>query len=258
MNEQDKELVNKHAGCFGNIIFTASSLNEFLAERDALKHKELLAIHEVLQCIGCEHEANADDTWTVKGVKQLAERVQKSEAALNSQAKSVPEGWKLVPTEPTEDMGYAAEKKYIAMQEETNVIYGATSFLVEGYKSMLASAPQPPQSIEADKVQELEKDSQPKLEVVIRSFPESNGKQNWTAQLIRADKSWEGLVGNCGGITIARSEFWNRVAYEAERTRFLLGQRITEPCILDYSEDIRTPEEWVGEVNNKLMKEDSQ
>lgn len=80
MNEQDLALVNKHAGCFGNIIFTEVGLAAFLAERDALKHKELLQIHEVLQCIGCEHEASKDDTWTVKGVKQLAERVRKAES----------------------------------------------------------------------------------------------------------------------------------------------------------------------------------
>jgi len=102
MNKKDKELVKKHAVCvqaktapyqlfLGDVIFTASGLNEFLAARDAIKHKELLQIHEVLQCIGCEHEADETDTWTVKGVKQLAERVQRAEAALNSQAKSVPE-----------------------------------------------------------------------------------------------------------------------------------------------------------------------
>ncbi len=35
MNEQDLALVNKHAGCFGNIIFTMVGLEAFLAERDA-------------------------------------------------------------------------------------------------------------------------------------------------------------------------------------------------------------------------------
>lgn len=88
---------------------------------------------------------------------------------------------------------------------------------------------------------------QPRLKVRLQSFPESNGKRNWTAILGREGK-WDGLVGSCGGITIERGELWNRVAYEAERARFLLGERDTEPFILDYGDDIETPEEWAGEV----------
>ena len=88
---------------------------------------------------------------------------------------------------------------------------------------------------------------QPRLTVRLVSFPESNGKRNWTALLVRAD-SWGGLVGNCGGITIDRGECWNRVAYEAERAKLLIGERDTEPNVLDYGEDISTPDEWAGEV----------
>lgn len=88
---------------------------------------------------------------------------------------------------------------------------------------------------------------QPRLTVRLTSFPESNGKRNWTALLVREEK-WGGLIGNAGGLTVARGELWNRVAYEAERTRFLLGQRGTEPFILDYGDDIETPEEWKGET----------
>ena len=88
---------------------------------------------------------------------------------------------------------------------------------------------------------------QPRLKVRLTAFPESNGKQNWTALLVRADK-WDGLVGNCGGISLAREELWNRVAYAAECARFLIGERDTEPFILDYGDDIQTPEEWKGEV----------
>lgn len=89
--------------------------------------------------------------------------------------------------------------------------------------------------------------AQPKLTVVIRSFPESNGKRNWTAMLVRVD-GFDKLIGNAGGITIARGELWNRVAYEAECTRLLIGERDTEPHILDYGDDIKTPEEWKGET----------
>ena len=89
--------------------------------------------------------------------------------------------------------------------------------------------------------------TQPRLTVRLTSFPESNGKCNWTALLVRVN-AWGGLVGNCGGITVDRGEFWNRVAYKAERAKLLIGERDTEPNILDYSDDIRTPEEWGGEV----------
>lgn len=88
---------------------------------------------------------------------------------------------------------------------------------------------------------------QPGLTVRLRSFPESNGKRNWTALLVR-NEPWGGLVGNCGGISLARGELWNRVAYEAECAKFLIGERDTEPHILDYGDDIKTPEEWPGEV----------
>jgi hypothetical protein len=89
--------------------------------------------------------------------------------------------------------------------------------------------------------------TQPRLTVRLRSFPESNGKRNWTALLVRVD-AWGGLIGNCGGITIDRGELWNRVAYEAECARLLIGERDTEPHILDYGDDITTPDQWAGEV----------
>jgi hypothetical protein len=87
---------------------------------------------------------------------------------------------------------------------------------------------------------------QPRLTVRLTSFPESNGKRNWTAMFKRVEK-FGGLIGNCGGITIARGENWNRVAYHAEEARFLLGERCTEPDILAYVEDVKTPEEWSGQ-----------
>jgi hypothetical protein len=89
--------------------------------------------------------------------------------------------------------------------------------------------------------------NQPKLTVKLMSFPESNGKRNWTAMIVREGK-WNGLIGNCGGVTVAYGEFWNRVAYEAERAKLLIGERDTEPHILDYGDDILTPDLWKGEV----------
>lgn len=99
---------------------------------------------------------------------------------------------------------------------------------------------------EIDKLTAEAADRRPRLTVKILSFPETNGKRNWTVLLTR-EEPWDGLAGNCGGITISRGEFWNRVAYDAERTRFLIGERDTEPSIIDYSEDILTPDQWAGE-----------
>ena len=94
------------------------------------------------------------------------------------------------------------------------------------------------------------------LTVVIKSYPESNGKKIWTAMFKRKEP-FKGLVGTSGGITIARGEYWNRVAFEAERAKFLLGERDTEPYILDYGDDIQTPEEWKGEVHPFTVKQRS-
>lgn len=92
---------------------------------------------------------------------------------------------------------------------------------------------------------------QPELDVIIRSYPESNGKKNWTAMFVRKEP-WKGLVGSGGGITISRGESWNRVAYEAERAKFLLGLREKEPFILDYGDDISDPKDWKGESGRSL------
>lgn len=78
-------------------------------------------------------------------------------------------------------------------------------------------------------------------------MPESNGKKNWQAYFRRKDESnFKGLIGSMGGICIAWGEDWNRVAYEAERARFLIGERKTEPNIREYGKDVLTPEDWKG------------
>lgn len=118
--------------------------------------------------------------------------------------------------------------------------------LVSSSGRKLFTTPQP-----STDVSELD---QPRLTVRLVSFPESNGKRNWTAQIVRVG-GFDGLVGTGGGITIAHGELWNRVAYEAERTKYLLGERDTEPHILDYGDDIKTPEEWAGEVHRQAHRE---
>lgn len=71
-------------------------------------------------------------------------------------------------------------------------------------------------------------DGKPELTVWYGAMPESNGKTNWTAILHRkGQKPWE-------GITIDRSEYPDRVRYEADRVRHLIGELADEPDILAY------------------------
>jgi hypothetical protein len=85
------------------------------------------------------------------------------------------------------------------------------------------------------------------LTVVLFKMPESNGKTNWQAYFRRkGDTDFEGLVGSMGGICINWGECWNRVAYEAERARFLLGERNAEPSLMGYGKDVSKPEDWEG------------
>ncbi len=72
-----------------------------------------------------------------------------------------------------------------------------------------------------------------KLTVWFGSMPESNGKTNWTAILHRGDIA--------EGLTLARSEHHDRVRYEADRARYLIGELAKEPFILDYDEHMLSP-----------------
>lgn len=74
-------------------------------------------------------------------------------------------------------------------------------------------------------------DGKPHLTVWYGSMPETNGKTNWTAILHRK--------GEClsTGITVCRSEYPDRVRYEADRMRHLIGDLADEPNILAYDAD---------------------
>lgn len=78
------------------------------------------------------------------------------------------------------------------------------------------------------------------LKVWEGSMPESNGKSNYTAILYTDDIM--------DGITIERSEYPDRVRYEADRVRHLIGQRDERPFILDYDANkhsgYKGPREW--------------
>lgn len=83
---------------------------------------------------------------------------------------------------------------------------------------------------------EVKQDSASTLAVWYGSMPESNGKTNWTAILYH--KNSEDLFGGiCDGFTIDRSEYPDRVRYEADRVRYLIGAIDWKPSILDYDSE---------------------
>lgn len=72
------------------------------------------------------------------------------------------------------------------------------------------------------------------LTVWYGSMPESNGKENWTAILHRKG-------GNISdGITVDRSEYPERVRYEADRMLYLIVEIQDEPDILTYDANKRS------------------
>lgn len=75
----------------------------------------------------------------------------------------------------------------------------------------------------------------PRLAVWFGALPESNGKQNWTAILHRADESM------MDGVSIECSEYTDRVRYTADRLRHLIGQLPEAPDILTYDSGLQAP-----------------
>lgn len=86
------------------------------------------------------------------------------------------------------------------------------------------------------------------LSVWYGSMPETNGKANWTAILHRK--------GEClsTGITIERSEYPERVRYEADRVRHIIGELKEEPDILAYDADAHSG--YVKPSNSPLIEDD--
>ncbi len=77
--------------------------------------------------------------------------------------------------------------------------------------------------------------SQPALTVWFGPLPESNGRSNFTAILMRKDASL--MDGLTEGIALDQSEYPDRVRYEADRLRYLIGELKEEPCVLDYDSE---------------------
>jgi hypothetical protein len=71
--------------------------------------------------------------------------------------------------------------------------------------------------------------AQTALTVWYGTMPESNGKTNYTAILHKGDVT--------SGITLDMSEYPDRVRYEADRMRWMIGELDKEPFILDYDAD---------------------
>lgn len=86
--------------------------------------------------------------------------------------------------------------------------------------------------------------AQPELTVWFGSMPESCGRENWTVML-RRKSAPEGADPHerhtlLGGYTVCRSEYKDRMRYEADRLRFLLGEIDKAPWILDYDADLHS------------------
>lgn len=90
------------------------------------------------------------------------------------------------------------------------------------------------------------------LAVFYGKMPESNGKSNWTAILYR--KSEDGLLGGIAdGITIDRSEYPDRVRYEADCVRYLIGEIDKKPNILEYDSELHSG--YVDPLEVQRMKQ---
>lgn len=77
-----------------------------------------------------------------------------------------------------------------------------------------------------------------KLQVWFDAMPESNGKSNWTAILHKGD-----LVE---GFQFARSEYKDRVRYDADCMKHLIGQLPDKPDILEYDGDLKEAVNGIG------------
>lgn len=152
-----------------------------------------------------------------------------------TQAAGVPDGWRLVPVEPTAEMIEALAASFWPADWEagkrlqrlrgTKVVFPKTEIemAVGKYERVLAAAPAQPAA---------QAGQRPELTVWEGAMPESNGKSNFTAVLMR--KGAHLFDGISGGMTISRSEYPDRVRYEADCVRWLIGELKEEPCIVDY------------------------
>jgi hypothetical protein len=81
---------------------------------------------------------------------------------------------------------------------------------------------------------EAPKVEQEPLAVWYGSMPESNGRENWTAILHRKDATGSSIHDD--GFCFARSEYPDRVRYEADEMRWIIGELAEKPDILTYDD----------------------
>lgn len=142
-------------------------------------------------------------------------------ASLQPAGVEVPDGYALVPIEPGIEL-LTEMSRALGMHplgdgsDGSYPITGAQSTVMQCYRAMLAAAPHP---VSGEKKVE-------RLSVWEGSMPESNGKTNYTAILHNGDIS--------EGMTIARSEYPDRVRFEADMVRWLIGDLAERPFILEY------------------------
>jgi hypothetical protein len=79
------------------------------------------------------------------------------------------------------------------------------------------------------------------LSVWFGPMPESNGKSNWTAILHKGDLA--------DGFQFGRSEYKDRVRYDADSMRHLIGELPNKPDILAYDGDLK--EDYPAAINAK-------
>lgn len=83
--------------------------------------------------------------------------------------------------------------------------------------------------------------SQPELKVWFGSMPESNGKRNWTVLLKR--KIPGKVLSSLGsGICFGRSEYYDQERYRADCLRYIIGELLEPPHILNYDPEIKEPD----------------
>ena len=77
-----------------------------------------------------------------------------------------------------------------------------------------------------------------KLKVWFGPLPESNGKTNWTAILFKDNG---GRFDFAHGFTLVQSEYKDRVRYDADCVRHIIGELAEQPDILAYDSELMEP-----------------
>jgi len=106
-----------------------------------------------------------------------------------------------------------------------------------------------------------EQPAQPRLKVWLTSFPESNGKTNWTAMLTREEK-WDGLPGNAGGITLDRGElnvesWWDTNQFRVEFDRTVKSDRSSSTFVVRASSPLTSLEVKLGSGPFEIISVDA-